>query len=488
MAEWVDIIEQMNTQTTTTYTGRGITRRPATHDRTTLPSPAPVIPAYRISPKIISLLGASLYSLPLPVVLVRELLQNARDAQRRAGTTTPIKITIARANGIISVDDHGDGMSESDILDRFLTIGESAKQGAEVGGFGIAKVAIFSTKNWSVASRDNLLLSERMERGLPMLKVKPRVGTCVSCTIDERIVECELQKILACLVLSDVAVTLTVDGAPVTLPHVTPSRRYDGGVWQAAPVTVEGVTTLHGLNAYRLGGLVQYTEDWQLHNTILVHDIPTTARPGDEDYPLTANREALASWYTDPLTPIANRLNENPLTARVQLTRPPQPVYRYAGTSLTRAASYEPDPVDSDDDPLIVRRDAPAPKPQTKRLLAAWRELLRLVTPDREYCVGVIADPDTVAEREILATSPAGGGIPCYYLHPELAIQGVTTRDGLLLRLYALAVHEATHAAHDSHNERFTSAESQLFSATADSVAAALPRLKRVALRRYPLP
>ena len=193
MAEWVDIIEQMNTQTTTTYTGRGITRRPATHDRDRaegLPSPAPAIPAYRISPKLISLLGASLYSLPLPVVLIRELIQNARDAQQRAGTTTPIKITIARANGIISVDDHGDGMSESDILDRFLTIGESAKQGAEVGGFGIAKVAIFSTKNWSVASRDNLLLSERMERGLPMLKVKPRVGTCVSCTIDERIVEC----------------------------------------------------------------------------------------------------------------------------------------------------------------------------------------------------------------------------------------------------------------------------------------------------------
>jgi hypothetical protein len=320
-----------------------------------------------------------------------------------------------------------------------------------------------------------------------MLKVKPRAGTCVSCTIDERIVECELQKILAYLVLSDVAVTLTVDGAPVTLPHVTPSRRYDGNVWQTAPVTVEGVTTLRGLNVYRLGGLVQYTESWQSHNTILVHDISTTARPGEPGYPLTANREALASWYTDPLTPVARRLNENPLTARAVLSRPPQPVYRYIGANPTRAASCEPDPVDSDDDPLIVQRDAPAPKPQTKRLLAAWRELLRLVTPDIVYAVGVIADPETVAERDIIADTPAGR-VVVYYLHPELAIQGVTTRDGLLLRLYALAVHESTHAYHDSHNERFTSAESRLFAATADAVSAALPRLKRIALRRYPLP
>ena len=120
---------------------------------------------------------------------------------------------------------------------------------------------------------------------------------------------------------------------------------------------------------------------------------------------------------------------------------------------------------------------SPAPASRTRRLLAAWREMLLLVAPERRFGVGVAVAPEALADR-IIAQTPLGV-LVVYRLNPEAA-NGITTRDGLILRLYTLAVYQVSL----EHN----TTAAALFAVTADAVAAAFPRLKRVALRRYPLP
>jgi hypothetical protein len=120
---------------------------------------------------------------------------------------------------------------------------------------------------------------------------------------------------------------------------------------------------------------------------------------------------------------------------------------------------------------------APASRTQTRRLLAAWRDVLLLVAPEK--CFGVGITPEGLTECAVSQTPL--GILPVYRLNLEAA-NGITTRDGLLLRLYTLAVHCVACVAQDANTE------AALFAATADAVSAALPRIKRVALRRYPLP
>jgi hypothetical protein len=101
--------------------------------------------------------------------------------------------------------------------------------------------------------------------------------------------------------------------------------------------------------------------------------------------------------------------------------------------------------------------------------------MLLLVAPEKRFGVGIT--PEAVAECAVSQTPL--GILPVYRLNPRV-VDGITTRDGLLLRLWAAAVLAVS--------QQDANAAAALFAATADAVAAALPRLKRVALRRYPLP
>ena len=100
-----------------------------------------------------------------------------------------------------------------------------------------------------------------------------------------------------------------------------------------------------------------------------------------------------------------------------------------------------------------------------------------LVAPEQRFGVGITITPEGLTECAVSQTPL--GVLPVYRINPRVA-DGITTRDGLLLRLYALAVYQVS--------LEHSTPTIALFAATADAVSAALPRLKRVALRRYPLP
>ncbi|MFT4085539.1 MAG: HSP90 family protein [Gordonia sp. (in: high G+C Gram-positive bacteria)] len=96
---------------------------------------------------LIDVLGTNLYS--SPAVYVRELLQNAIDAQAVAGRPEA-EIAITVDDGVFTIDDHGAGMTAGQIGELLGTIGRSSKRDAlgfsaeeTIGQFGVGMLSGF---------------------------------------------------------------------------------------------------------------------------------------------------------------------------------------------------------------------------------------------------------------------------------------------------------------------------------------------------------
>lgn len=89
---------------------------------------------------IISGFYSDVYGSPL-----RELLNNAWDAEIDAGVENPSP-KIKYEDGVITISDKGTGMSKDFILNRYISAGDSTKNGSNnfIGGFGVGKLAILS--------------------------------------------------------------------------------------------------------------------------------------------------------------------------------------------------------------------------------------------------------------------------------------------------------------------------------------------------------
>jgi hypothetical protein len=100
----------------------------------------------KINQSIISILGRKLYQSEFSMVVLRELIQNSLDAN-----STAIKIDFS--DNIMIVSDNGSGIEKIEgLLD---TIGESIKDNTNletIGGYGLAKLAIFGCKTWEFKS------------------------------------------------------------------------------------------------------------------------------------------------------------------------------------------------------------------------------------------------------------------------------------------------------------------------------------------------
>ena len=105
-------------------------------------------------PRVLDVLGSSLYSRPRPVVTIKELLQNAFDEHRELGIVEPVKVIIDSgakhpldgSNGkAITVRDRGRGLAPEQIYTVLTDMGKTGKTGVESasGGFGFAKAAPF---------------------------------------------------------------------------------------------------------------------------------------------------------------------------------------------------------------------------------------------------------------------------------------------------------------------------------------------------------
>jgi len=106
------------------------------------------------SPRVLDVLGSSLYSRDRPTVIAKELLQNAFDEHRIAGVQEPVRVLVRHQvkNPITGEDakamtirDRGRGLPPDQIYTVLTDVGETGKAGIEgaSGGFGFAKAAPF---------------------------------------------------------------------------------------------------------------------------------------------------------------------------------------------------------------------------------------------------------------------------------------------------------------------------------------------------------
>ena len=111
------------------------------------------------SPKAFQILSANLYS-DRPYAIVRELLCNALDAHKAAGTTdTPVEVTLpTRLRPQFSVKDYGTGLSHSAVMELYTTYFASDKTHTNelTGGLGLGSKSPFAyTDQFTVVSRYN---------------------------------------------------------------------------------------------------------------------------------------------------------------------------------------------------------------------------------------------------------------------------------------------------------------------------------------------
>jgi hypothetical protein len=280
-----------------------------------------------VDPRLLSIVGKSLYKgHPIPI-LVRELVQNAVDAHLRDNSEPDIDIIfkIDSDNDVteISVRDRGIGMSVDDLHNNFLRLGASDKGDVDdeaVGGFGIAKAAIMSHKFWSVHTRNNyidyqMLLDHEVYSKRDLIK-----GTIVTITPKESWDWTAKKHTVIMLLLSELkGVNLILEYDDDTIDTV---RHENIGIHYLDTVTVQedwsntakeamhkSVTmtvmqdaifnlTKHfkieiaAYSVVRIKGLVQFIDhSWGYRKTNLIFDLHSDELPDSVDYPLTISRE-----------------------------------------------------------------------------------------------------------------------------------------------------------------------------------------------------
>ena len=286
----------------------------------------------------------------LPVLATREALQNSVDAIKAAVRARKTKAGTGRfavswdaARRALTWEDNGIGMDTETILSKFLTIGESGKSGAgdseeAAGGFGVAKAVILgasSTFRWEMHTRDNLAVSEGIDRDVQVFDAPHLQGTRITifdvpdefdATWDYARQEAvsladRLRELLAGNDLR--GIELVLDGEPVGPMF---SRRAGSqvkleGSW--GPGTTAAVKAYRrppgdrrGAYYLRLGGLYQFRTPSQRGNlkADVVVDLLTDVRPGGRGYPFNAARDALqdrARWAFSDLVEEVERENES---------------------------------------------------------------------------------------------------------------------------------------------------------------------------------
>ena len=107
-------------------------------------------------PRLLDLLGASMYNKPLAEVATKELVQNAFDAVkgvRPEGADAPaINVRMVTTDRTIAVSDNGRGMTPEIVQNALFTIGGTNKSHLAVnqrsGGLGLAKMAFLFGSEW----------------------------------------------------------------------------------------------------------------------------------------------------------------------------------------------------------------------------------------------------------------------------------------------------------------------------------------------------
>ena len=487
-----------------------------------------------IDPRLLKLVGRKLYSShPIPI-LVRELLQNSVDACRRKVIEPDIRITIKQLNRdasdwLVSCEDNGIGMSAEQIVNDFLRLGGKKEDWAnQTGGFGIAKAAILGCDDWKVRTLDNFLDRNILHDGGEIQKRKMLEGTKITVRIREHTWGSSITQALKMIYYSDVRVRLLVKEKTwpsynfydpnAGMPEVKGRPLSDDTLMTVTgylnlkfPEIIENLSET-GLNIVRLNGLVQffYGGRSDTRETNLVFDIKTDRTPEDNLYPFSISREKLSQGTEEVVQALVSAHNANVLQsisavaqeikAEETVTVIPGKMLRgerdttYTrhkaeghglGSLVTTKLNVEEKDLsrnghDSKEACLLVYRYKRDPEQRAwhAKLLLAWQDLIQLVAAtDEEFGIGITSDEYMGACRMQL------DGKIFYILNPTLAVPERMydqLPESIILSLWTLACHEATHRYVDDHNEWFTTTMNNI---ERDSAEKTLVALKRIAKR-----
>jgi len=489
-----------------------------------------------IDPRLIKMVGRKLYSShPIPII-VRELLQNSVDACKRKGVEPRITIIVREIqkrdnDWLISCEDNGIGMTADQIVNDFLCLGgKKAEMNGQTGGFGIAKAAIMGCDNWSVKSLDNFVDRDTLLEGKNIQKRKWRDGTKVTVRLKEQAWGSHLRLALQMIYYSDVSVTLTVirsSWPEVKIIKVVaglpqngkPRKILDEHDW----ITVWGSTDLGlddrltdvkdvGWNVVRLNGLMQFLHGYKSgqRKTTLMFDVKTNKSPEDADYPFSMSRESVTSTYENLIDSIVKAHDANVMQSISTVARETPAEERVdviPGKKLsgTRKTSYPMRPADpgsmgnqaasrlvANEQKIASLRNGhgrvkmaivrykrdPEKREWHSKVLLAWQDIMQLTAQDNEeFGIGISSDPYEEAGRLTL------DGEVYYIINPDLAVPDWLhegSKESIVMALWGLACHEATHRYVDDHNEWFTTTREGI---GRDSAEVILRCVKKIAKR-----
>ena len=308
-----------------------------------------------IDPRLIKLLGRSMYDSHPLVLVVRETLQNSRDACLRRGIEPEIHITVKLLpdqKAIVICRDNGIGMTAEELIKYFLRLGGTGKEDdpQSVGGLGLAKAVIMGGDDWSIHTRNYRTSMQDIIDRHPIRIVDFIDGTEVMTKIERKCYFSDLINAYLMAALSDVRVRFTVikvhwsDEEEVLFDQVvgTNADKWkrletldDEPGWDVLGSTSLAVPNLQGLQGYlgnegddtarvrgrifvRLGGLVQFEVSFGKNpkrDSVLFIDLKSLPRPGTSRYPLTTSRESLTDWFRGTVYDVILAHCANPITS-----------------------------------------------------------------------------------------------------------------------------------------------------------------------------
>lgn len=231
-----------------------------------------------IDPKIVSLLGNRLYTQDTGIIILRECLQNSIDA----GATV---ISVEYSDNVLTIADNGIGITDFNAY--MFTIGGTSKNGGgNVGGYGIAKLALLAQKEWYMQSQAGRIDHNSLATGQIDETDSIPHGCIVACKIGY-INLGYLYDICALTVNSKVDITL--NGELVECPILSPVESLPIKKWMDGKVMTNHIVV-------RLNGQYQFSDYIfeECTDGICIYDITTTESPYSDLYPLSANRESIS--------------------------------------------------------------------------------------------------------------------------------------------------------------------------------------------------
>ena len=224
---------------------------------------------------------------------IREICQNSMDCG-----SSRIDVTIQRKGGNtqVAVSNNGQPMNEDILVNKFLTLGGSAKQGG-VGGFGKAKeVLICCHLGWSIRTGSLLAEGEGGDYQLT-LGLDPLRGTITTVLMEGDEVSRLVSVFERFVALTQWKGTLTVNGQilDTDLRKGSPRREYE---W----AKIYSNQQFSNLLVVRIGGQPMFTRNIKFPGCVLVELTGTSAER------LVASRDRLQYRYNDELDAFLNEL------------------------------------------------------------------------------------------------------------------------------------------------------------------------------------